>query len=240
MPLTAVLSSWKVYTSQSWIVDMNRCFLLALTILLSMAASASADEIKFSKVTFSNGQTMVARVICYENDEIIIRNLAGEEITEPMERVESIRFDEGENALPEPGELDKLLLAEAERVRRESLEGLLKSDRYKESPELQERLEKDPPAVVAMYLDTEDPGDQLKQVNVKYRWAGSSGSRPIRLRRPWATLELIVPRKTGERRIELDPGPPFKTKSIPVELTPGEVFNLGRVVLEKDEAVATA
>lgn len=100
-----------------------------------------------------------------------------------------------------------------------------------------------PRAIIAGFVDTEDAGGTTERNEVEYRCyrgGGYSGVRRVPLRQAWTEFESVSAAREGPRRIQLDPGPPYKTKQIKVNVKAGEVVNLGRVVLEKVEANGTA
>ncbi len=96
--------------------------------------------------------------------------------------------------------------------------------------------------LVALYLDTEEIEGSTKKA--EYRCCsvgrgGCSGFRRIPFGAPWVTWERL--RSNDLRKeIVIDPGPPYKNVTKIVNLIPGEVTNLGRIVLEKVEAEGTA
>ena len=96
--------------------------------------------------------------------------------------------------------------------------------------------------LVALYLDTEEIEGSTK--SAEYRCCsvgrgGCSGFGRIPFRAPWITWERL--RSNDLRKeIVIDPGPPYKNVTKIVNLIPGEVNNLGRIVLEKVEAEGTA
>lgn len=104
-------------------------------------------------------------------------------------------------------------------------------------------LQKDE-VLVALYLDSEEIEDSTAEA--EYRCysrspgrGGYSGSRRIPYGAPWVTWERF--RSNDLRKeIVIDPGPPYKNFTKIVNLIPGEVTNLGRIVLEKVEAEGTA
>jgi hypothetical protein len=95
--------------------------------------------------------------------------------------------------------------------------------------------------LVALYLDTEEIGDSTK--TAEYRCyslssggrCGYSGIKTVPFGAPWSTWERI--QSNGfKKEIVIDPGPPYKNFTKVVNLVPGEVTNLGYIVLEKVEA----
>lgn len=100
-----------------------------------------------------------------------------------------------------------------------------------------------PAAIVAMYLDTEDPSDSLLQGQVIYKCyidAGYSGIMQVPLRQAWTRVENVSPGRSNNRRIELDPGPPYEIVTRNVVLAEGGVANLGRIILQEVKAEGTA
>lgn len=102
-------------------------------------------------------------------------------------------------------------------------------------------LQKDK-VLVALFLDTEEIENSTRKA--EYRCyslgrGGYSGIKRIPYRVPWVTWERL--RSNDLRKeIVIDPGPPYKNVTKIVNLIPGEVTNLGRIVLEKVEAEGTA
>jgi hypothetical protein len=96
--------------------------------------------------------------------------------------------------------------------------------------------------LVALYLDTEDGSDSMTKA--EYRCysvgrGGYSGIKSVPYKTPWLTWERV---RTNDfkKEIVIDPGPPYRNATIIVNLIPGEVTNLGRIVLEKVKAEGTA
>jgi hypothetical protein len=100
-------------------------------------------------------------------------------------------------------------------------------------------------ALVALYLDTEEIGDSMK--TAEYRCyslysvgrGGYSGIKTIPFGAPWSTWEWIRS-NDFKREIVINPGPPYKNFTKVINLMPGEVTNLGYIVLEKVEAEESA
>jgi len=94
--------------------------------------------------------------------------------------------------------------------------------------------------LVALYLDTEEIGDSTKIA--EYRCysrsygerGGYSGIKMVPFGAPWSTWERIRS-NDFKKEIVVDPGPPYKSFTKVVNLVPGEVTNLGRIVPEKVE-----
>lgn len=104
-------------------------------------------------------------------------------------------------------------------------------------------LQKDK-VLVALYLDTEEIENSIAEAEYRcYSRApgrgGYSGIKRIPYGAPWVTWERL---RSDDLRKEIiiDPGPPYKNVTKIVNLIPGEVTNLGRIVLEKVEAEGTA
>jgi hypothetical protein len=96
--------------------------------------------------------------------------------------------------------------------------------------------------LVALYLDTEEPDDSLAKAEYRCYSAdrgGYSGIKSVPFRTPWFTWERVWT-NDFKKKIVIDPGPPYKNATIIVNLIPGEVTNLGRIVLEKVKAEGTA
>jgi hypothetical protein len=98
--------------------------------------------------------------------------------------------------------------------------------------------------LVALYLDTGKIEDSTK--TAEYRCyslsyggrGGYSGIKTVPFGTPWSTWENIRSNDL-KKEIVIDPGPPYKSFTKVVNLMPGEVTNLGRIVLEKVEAEGT-
>jgi len=96
--------------------------------------------------------------------------------------------------------------------------------------------------LVAIFLDTEESENSTRKA--EYRCyslgrGGYSGIKMIPYGTPWLIWERV---RTNDfkKKIVIDPGPPYKNITKIVNLIPGEVTNLGRIVLEKVEAEGTA
>ena len=96
--------------------------------------------------------------------------------------------------------------------------------------------------LVALYLDAEEAEGSTRKA--EYRCysvgrGGYSGVHRVPLGTPWSRWERV---RTNDfkKKIVIDPGPPYKNVTKIVNLIPGEVTNLGRIVLEKVEAEGTA
>ena len=98
--------------------------------------------------------------------------------------------------------------------------------------------------LVALYLDTEEIENSIAEAEYRcYSRApgrgGYSGIKRIPYRAPWVTWERL--RSNDLRKeIVIDAGPPYKNFTKIVNLIPGEVTNLGRIVPEKVKAEGTA
>ncbi len=96
--------------------------------------------------------------------------------------------------------------------------------------------------LVALYLDTKDGKDTTTVAEYRcydYGNRGYSGIRGVPFGTPWTRWEKIRSNRF-KKKIVIDPGPPYKEAKRIVTLIPGEVANLGRIVLEKVEADGTA
>lgn len=98
-------------------------------------------------------------------------------------------------------------------------------------------------ALVALYLDAED----IKNVTTEAEYrcysrpgerVGYSGIKRISYRTPWTTWERVS--HSIEKEIVIDPGPPHKNFTKIITLIPGQVTNLGHIVLERVRAEGTA
>jgi len=98
--------------------------------------------------------------------------------------------------------------------------------------------------LVAIFLDTEESKNSMAEAEYRcYSRApgrgGYSGIKRIPYRVPWVTWERL--RSNDLRKeIVIDPGPPYKNFTKIVTLIPGEVTNLGRIVLGKVKAKGSA
>ena len=104
-------------------------------------------------------------------------------------------------------------------------------------------IKKQKGALVALYLDAEDITNVTGEAEYRCysrpgRGGGYSGIRRVPYRTAWTRWERVS--RSTEREIIIDPGPPHKTLTIVVALIPGEVTNLGHIVLEKVKAEGTA
>ena len=96
--------------------------------------------------------------------------------------------------------------------------------------------------LVALYLDTADSKDTTAIAEYRcYNYGGSgySGINRVPFGTPWTRWEKVSSNRF-KKEIVIDPGPPYKKVKRIVTLIPGEVTNLGRIVLEKVEADGTA
>lgn len=104
------------------------------------------------------------------------------------------------------------------------------------------RKPNDNSVLVALYLDTEDSKDTTTIAEYRcynYGGGGYSGIQRVPFGTPWTRWEKVSSNKF-KKEIVLEPGPPYKKTKRIVTLIPGEVANLGRIVLEKVEADGTA
>ncbi len=117
------------------------------------------------------------------------------------------------------------------------LDAVIEWELNKENKGLQEDK-----VLVALYLDTEEIEGSTRKAEYRCYSLGGGGYSGIR-RIPYGTTWLIWERvRTNDfkKMIVIDPGPPYKNVTEIVNLIPGEVTNLGRIVLEKVEAEGTA
>jgi len=100
-------------------------------------------------------------------------------------------------------------------------------------------------ALVAFFLDTEDPEDAESIREAVYRCyyqkekgGGYSGNWHVPYRASWTRWENTY-RDDAVRKIVIDPGPPYETFKKDITLIPGGVTNLGRIILKKVKAEGT-
>ena len=96
--------------------------------------------------------------------------------------------------------------------------------------------------LVVLYLDTKDSKDTTTVAEYRcynYGNGGYSGNRRVPFGTPWTRWEKIRSNRF-KKKIVIDPGPPYKDAERIVTLIPGEVANLGRIVMEKVEVDGTA
>jgi len=98
-------------------------------------------------------------------------------------------------------------------------------------------------ALVALYLDAEDINNVTTEAEYRCysrpgRGGGYSGIRRIPYRTPWTRWERAS--HSIEKEIVIDPGPPHKNFTKIITLIPGQVTNLGHIVLERVRAEGTA
>ena len=96
--------------------------------------------------------------------------------------------------------------------------------------------------LVALYLDTEHSKNTTTIAEYRcynYGGGGYSGIKKVPFGTPWTRWENVRSNRF-KKEIVIDPGPPYKKAKRIVTLIPGEVANLGRIVLEKVEADGTA
>ncbi len=98
--------------------------------------------------------------------------------------------------------------------------------------------------LVALYLDTKERSTppekaEYRCYNRAHRRGGYSGIKRIPYGVPWTVWERMRS-NDSKKEIVIDPGPPYKNFTKIITLLPGEVTNLGRIVLEKVKAKGTA
>ena len=113
--------------------------------------------------------------------------------------------------------------------------------------QLQEAIDKElknqQGALVALYLDSGEVDDaasigEYRCYSRPGRGGSYSGIRSIPFGTAWTIWERVS--QSSKREIVIDPGPPYKTFTTVVTLVPGQVTNLGRIVLEKVKIEGTA
>ena len=187
-------------------------FLLS-ALLVSLPSSADT-------IVLRSGEKVEGRLAEYVDQQLRIEMPDGKVITHKMIEVERIEFPETPTAAA------LAIQAKIEKAIEEA------------KPEIV--AQKRPRSGVAMYLDTAEPGAEVadNKVNYKcYRGYGYSGNVSVPLREAFVRREYS---RDGDRRIELDPGPPFKVVIRHVTLKEGEVTNLGHILLERQEFEGTA
>lgn len=171
-------------------------------------------------ICLRNGEKVEGRLVEYVDQQLRIEMPDGELIIHKMIEVERIEFPETPTAAA------LAIQSKIEKAIEEAKPGIVAQKRAKSG--------------VAMYLDTAEPDAEIpgNKVNYKcYRNHGYSGNVSVPLRQAFVRRESF---REGDYRIELDPGPPFKVFIRHVKLKEGEVFNLGHVLLERQEYEGTA
>ncbi len=97
-------------------------------------------------------------------------------------------------------------------------------------------------ALVALYLDAGKTRNARARAKYRLyrhpRTAGSIGDNAVPYGVPWTRWERVA--EATKREIVIDPGPPYKNFEKVVTLRPGQVTNLGHIILEKVQAEGTA
>ena len=184
----------------------------------SLVCSPTAADV----IHFGNGKKVDGRVIEYVDQHLRIELPDGKVIIRKITEVERIEFAQPASAL------EPVIDAELEKA-------------IKEAKKLLDVPAKRPKAGIAMYLYTEDPDAVIPKNEVSFKFytgGGYSGSKRVPLHRAFVQREYA--REAGEHRIELDPGPPYKIVNKHVTVKPGEVVNLGRILLERQKYEGTA
>ena len=120
---------------------------------------------------------------------------------------------------------------------REQLEAIIKWELNQEG-----KGQHEDEVLVALFLDTEKTENSAQKAEYRcYNVGGGgySGINRIPFGTPWLRWERVR-RNYFKKEIVIDPGPPYKNVTKIVNLIPGEVTNLGRIVLDKVEAEGTA
>jgi hypothetical protein len=97
-------------------------------------------------------------------------------------------------------------------------------------------------ALIALYLDTEEIENSTRKAEYRCYSLGRGGYSGIK-RIPYGTAWSVwesVHTNDFRKEIVIDPGPPYKNITKIVNLIPGEVTNLGFIVLEKVKSEGTA
>ena len=180
---------------------------------LLVCGSLLRSPVDADLIQLRDSEEVLGRVLEYVNQELRIELPDGKVIIRKLSDVERIEFGE------QPTERELAIEAELE----EAIKNVRPS----------------PKASVVMYIDTEDPEAEIAKNEVEYKCysegGGYSGGKKVSLR-----CASVKQERPGVRRIELDPGPPYRVFIRHVTLNPSEVVNLGRIVLEKLEYEGTA
>lgn len=183
-------------------------------------SSQSMDEI-----IFRDGRSFRGAVVEYKSGYIKIQKPDGKYISGKLSKVERILFSESGGLSNH--EFSKTSDSEVERQIEARIE-LSKDSRKK--------LKQDDGAIVAMYVDTEEPEDSIAG-RIEYRHLQgrySSGVRRSPFRKAWTDFVEVRDIANGAKhRITLDAGPPYEIYEREFEVSKGEVVNLGRIVLKK-------
>ncbi len=198
---------------------------ITIALLTLVVRDCGADEIYLR-----NGRKMTGTVLEYKDGFIKVRTDKGEIVSGEISKVNRISFKR--QAAAAPGMSDRRTTLIEKQVEAKIRQAKMQSAN---SPRAT--------AIVGMYIDTEDPNDIVpEQIEYKcYSVPGGGYSGVVRVpsRQPWTRLESVLEGGSGNRRIELDPGPPYETVRIPVVLEKGKPTNLGRIVLKKVKGEGT-
>ena len=182
-----------------------------VAVSLLFCASLLGSAVDADVIHLRDGGKVAGRVLEYVNQQLRIELPNGKVVIRKLSDVDRIEFGD------QPSERELAIKAELD----EAIKNVAPSTK----------------PGIAVYLDTEDPhAGNAVDYRCYYSGSGYNGTKSVPLRRAFVQLE----RRPGERRIELDPGPPYKVVIRDVTFKPGEIVNLGRIMLEKQEYEGTA
>jgi len=193
------------------------CLLVSAFLASTLVCSPTSADV----IHLLDGKKVDGRVIEYVDQHLRIELTDGKVIIRKITDVERIEF-----AKPPSDSQPEAIESELKRVIDEA------------KPLLKTKTRTN--AGIAMYLYTSDTDPEIRDNEVGYKCysgGGYSGSRNVPVNRAFVQQEYG---RMGERRIELDPGPPYKIINRHVTIKPGEVVNLGRILLERQEFEGTA
>ena len=164
----------------------------------------------------------------YVDQHLRIELPDGKVIIRKINEIQRIEFTDPQSAIKASVEEDPEIDAALEKA-------------INEAKKLLEKDKKRPKGGIAMYLYTDDADAVIPDSEVGFKFytrGGYSGNKKVPLNRAFVQREYV--REPGEHRIEFDPGPPYKIVNKHVTVKPGEVTNLGRVLLERQHYEGTA
>ena len=193
---------------------------LACFILASLPLTAAAADV----IYLTDGRTLRGEITEYVNGVVRFNSAEDKDGVVALSLVSRIEF--GRPAEPD----NQTLTIPPPPAYEAELQALIKQT------EKRLKAEGSNSAAIAMYLDTEAPGEAIPGGAIDYRCyrgAGYSGMQRAPVGAAWAQDESVGSRDDGVRRVEIDPGPPYAIINRTVTLSPGEVTNLGRIALRK-------
>ncbi len=190
-----------------------------LALAVWFVSNAVADVIHLT-----DGRTLRGEVTAYDNGVIRFSAAGNDDRVIALNLVDRIEFDrpaptdETTLVIPPPPAYEEALRRQVEQARKRLDAGRGDS------------------AAIVMYLDTalgEPPIPEGTAEYRCYRGGGYSGIQEVPVGTPWMRFETVRQRDDGVRRLVIDPGPPYAAINQGVTLIPGEVTNLGRIVLRR-------